>query len=249
MHNALPRLPTVLPQAPFCPCALHLAALRLRCNAAMFAVCTCGQSSIPRPAADVAARLSVKEAQFARDYFVLFGGHMKAAAANHLPGAVACGPAGCARPTSAAGYRQPAAGVPGGRGRLLHSAASAAGAAASGLVSPVLAACGVQQAQECWLAVSGHLAAAHLLCMAAACLACAVQPVSTCRCSRQRCTAAATTAPAPPTCPPAADAFSSLVRQASAHPGKDMVPAPDMDRHVFCRVLEDRGNVTVDEDG
>lgn len=79
---------------------------------------------------DVAARLSPKEVQFARDYFVLFGAHMKAAAANHLP-----------------------------------------------------------------------------------------------------------------------DAFSSLVRQASAHPGKDMVPAPNLDRHVFCRVLEDRGNVTVDEEG
>ncbi|KAI7837340.1 hypothetical protein COHA_008855 [Chlorella ohadii] len=80
--------------------------------------------------ADMAARLSDKESQFARDYFVLFGSHMKAAAANHLP-----------------------------------------------------------------------------------------------------------------------EAFSSLVRQAAAHPQKDMVPAPDLDRHVFCRVLEDRGNVTVDEEG
>lgn len=42
----------------------------------------------PHPAApaDIAARLSEKEAGFARDYFVLFGSHMKAAAANHLPG-------------------------------------------------------------------------------------------------------------------------------------------------------------------
>ena len=39
---------------------------------------------------DMAARLSDKESQFARDYFVLFGSHMKAAAANHLPGAGAC---------------------------------------------------------------------------------------------------------------------------------------------------------------
>lgn len=38
----------------------------------------------------MAARLSDKESQFARDYFVLFGSHMKAAAANHLPGAGAC---------------------------------------------------------------------------------------------------------------------------------------------------------------
>ncbi|PSC76212.1 DNA replication complex GINS SLD5 [Micractinium conductrix] len=80
--------------------------------------------------ADIAARLSDKESTFARDYFVLFGSHMKAAAANHLP-----------------------------------------------------------------------------------------------------------------------EAFSSLVRQAAAHAEKDMVPAPDLDRHVFCRVLEDRGNVTVDEEG
>ena len=28
-----------------------------------------------------------------------------------------------------------------------------------------------------------------------------------------------------------------------------MVPGPALDRHVFCRVLEDRGNVTVDEEG
>ena len=40
----------------------------------------------PSPPADIAARLSDKEAGFARDYFVLFGSHMKAAAANHLPG-------------------------------------------------------------------------------------------------------------------------------------------------------------------
>lgn len=46
--------------------------------------------------ADVAARLSEREAQYARDFFVLFGSHMKAAAANHLPGA-----AGWARPAGA----------------------------------------------------------------------------------------------------------------------------------------------------
>lgn len=60
-------------------------------------------------------------------------------------------------------------------------------------------------------------------------------------------------APLAPPCPlPAScftEAFSSLVRQAAAHAEKDMVPAPDLDRHVFCRVLEDRGNVTVDEEG
>lgn len=45
------------------------------------------------------------------------------------------------------------------------------------------------------------------------------------------------------------EAFSSLVRQAAAHPTKDMVPAPSLDQHVFARVLEDRGNATVDEEG
>lgn len=116
--------------------------------------------------ADVAARLSEREAQYARDYFVLFGSHMKAAAANHLPGA-----GGLARRR--------------GKGNR----------------------------------------------------------------------AALASRPAPPSCqrsfplPLPAEAFSSLVRQAAAHPAKDMVPAPDLDRHVFARVLEDRGNVTVDEEG
>ncbi|KAL6785440.1 hypothetical protein ACKKBG_A00255 [Auxenochlorella protothecoides x Auxenochlorella symbiontica] len=45
------------------------------------------------------------------------------------------------------------------------------------------------------------------------------------------------------------EAFSSLVRQAAAHPEKDMVPRPDLDKHVFCRVLEDRGQVPVDDAG
>jgi hypothetical protein len=116
--------------------------------------------------ADVAARLSEREAQYARDYFVLFGSHMKAAAANHLPGA-----GGLARRR--------------GKGNR----------------------------------------------------------------------AALASRPAPPSCqrcfplPLPTEAFSSLVRQAAAHPAKDMVPAPDLDRHVFARVLEDRGNVTVDEEG
>lgn len=76
----------------------------------------------------------------------------------------------------------------------------------------------------------------------------ATQNACACRCSQRWGTFLP---PCPASCPapPAADAFSSLVRQASAHPGKDMVPAPDLDRHVFCRVLEDRGNVTVDEEG
>jgi GINS complex subunit 4 len=43
------------------------------------------------------------------------------------------------------------------------------------------------------------------------------------------------------------DAFSSLVRQASAHPNKDMIPTPDLNKHVFCQVVVDQGPVVVDE--
>lgn len=39
------------------------------------------------------------------------------------------------------------------------------------------------------------------------------------------------------------------VRSAGAASTKDLVPAPNLDKHVFCRVLEDRGHVTVDEEG
>lgn len=39
------------------------------------------------------------------------------------------------------------------------------------------------------------------------------------------------------------------VRSAGASSAKDLVPAPNLDKHVFCRVLEDRGHVTVDEEG
>ena len=45
------------------------------------------------------------------------------------------------------------------------------------------------------------------------------------------------------------EAFASIVRSAGASAAKDLVPAPCLDRHVFCRVLEDRGHVTVDEEG
>jgi GINS complex subunit 4 len=45
------------------------------------------------------------------------------------------------------------------------------------------------------------------------------------------------------------DAFASVTRQASAHPANDMIPAPDLGRHVFARVLRDLGNVAVYEDG
>ncbi|KAK9809391.1 hypothetical protein WJX73_001412 [Symbiochloris irregularis] len=43
--------------------------------------------------------------------------------------------------------------------------------------------------------------------------------------------------------------FDQLVRQSNADPTKDTMPAPDLDRHVFCRVLEDRGTVELDQQG
>lgn len=45
------------------------------------------------------------------------------------------------------------------------------------------------------------------------------------------------------------EAFSSLVRQVAAQTEKDMMPMPDLDKHVFCRVLGDLGQVPVDEQG
>lgn len=45
------------------------------------------------------------------------------------------------------------------------------------------------------------------------------------------------------------EAFGSAFRQASAHAGNDMVPAPDLGSHVFARVLRDLGQVQVYEDG
>jgi len=45
------------------------------------------------------------------------------------------------------------------------------------------------------------------------------------------------------------DAFSSVSKQASAHPANDMISMPDLGRHVFARVLRDLGQVQVYEDG
>lgn len=39
------------------------------------------------------------------------------------------------------------------------------------------------------------------------------------------------------------------VRSAGASAAKDLLPTPNLDKHVFCRVLEDRGHVTVDDEG
>ena len=120
----------------------------------------------------MAARLSDKESQFARDYFVLFGSHMKAAAANHLPGAWAgqhCLPSWHLR-LQAMGRQ---------RGHMP-----------------------CRWRKCCWLAL-------HCIVFCRQHMA-AYPPFS------------------PPTAPLAAEAFSSLVRQAAAHPQKDMVPAPDL---------------------
>lgn len=46
-----------------------------------------------------------------------------------------------------------------------------------------------------------------------------------------------------------AEAFSSVTKQASAHATNDMIPCPDLGRHVFVRVLRDLGQVQVYEDG
>ena len=43
--------------------------------------------------------------------------------------------------------------------------------------------------------------------------------------------------------------FNSLVRQSNVSEGHDMLSAPDLDAHVFVRVLEDRGAITLDPEG
>ena len=43
--------------------------------------------------------------------------------------------------------------------------------------------------------------------------------------------------------------FQDLVKESSASAGKDMVDRPAMDKHVFCRVLEDCGHVELDDEG
>jgi GINS complex subunit 4 len=45
------------------------------------------------------------------------------------------------------------------------------------------------------------------------------------------------------------EAFNNAFKQASAHPDNDMIPVPDLGRHVFVRVLRDLGQVPVYEDG
>ena len=45
------------------------------------------------------------------------------------------------------------------------------------------------------------------------------------------------------------ESFASCVQQSSASEGRDMMPTPALDTHVFLRVLEDRGTVQLDETG
>ena len=45
------------------------------------------------------------------------------------------------------------------------------------------------------------------------------------------------------------DGFQDLTQQYETGPAKDTFPQPHLDRHVFCRVLEDRGTVDLGNDG
>ncbi|KAK9819598.1 hypothetical protein WJX72_000134 [[Myrmecia] bisecta] len=43
--------------------------------------------------------------------------------------------------------------------------------------------------------------------------------------------------------------FDKLLKQSATSEGNDTIPMPDLDRHVFCHVLEDRGTVELEETG
>lgn len=43
--------------------------------------------------------------------------------------------------------------------------------------------------------------------------------------------------------------FSSAVRQSNMSEGHDMLMVPNLDKHMFVRVLEDRGTMDLDPDG
>ena len=43
--------------------------------------------------------------------------------------------------------------------------------------------------------------------------------------------------------------FNSLVKQSAVSERKDMMEAPELRTHVFCRVTEDVGAVAVDDSG
>lgn len=43
--------------------------------------------------------------------------------------------------------------------------------------------------------------------------------------------------------------FKGLLRQSSVSDANDTLARPNLDAHVFCRVLEDQGSVEVDDKG
>ena len=43
--------------------------------------------------------------------------------------------------------------------------------------------------------------------------------------------------------------FNRLTEQSTASEGKDMIPRPDLENYVLCQVLEDCGNVELDDQG
>ena len=45
------------------------------------------------------------------------------------------------------------------------------------------------------------------------------------------------------------EGFQELTQQSEAGAPKDTFPGPNLDRHIFCRVLEDRGTVNLGNDG
>ena len=45
------------------------------------------------------------------------------------------------------------------------------------------------------------------------------------------------------------EAFRDIAKQSAGSTQGDMIPAPDQDKHVFCRVLADRGYVEMNASG
>ncbi len=45
------------------------------------------------------------------------------------------------------------------------------------------------------------------------------------------------------------DAFRDIAKQSAGSVRGDMIPVPDQDKHVFCRVLADRGYVEMNNAG
>ena len=43
--------------------------------------------------------------------------------------------------------------------------------------------------------------------------------------------------------------FRSVTKQSDHIDEKDMIQRPDLDKHVFCRVLEDYGDLALDDSG